>query len=162
MVRLTSANSTVFKNVKSAGGNDIRFTYDNVDGSHTDSASFEIERFDQAHTVAEFWVMIPTVNAAPATTSFRMYFGNASATGTNPSNPPSVFYSAMPTLGGVWHFGANNTWNDATGNGNTAVNGGTGGSSGQTSLGEGVTGPCRLFNSGTPGWDSIKVANVFG
>ncbi len=140
-------DSLVFVTAKSNQGWDIRFTKSNA----TDSIPFEIERYDSTNMLAEFWVRVDTVSYT-ASTTFRMYWGRSTGTSAIPSTPPGVFSSSVVgPKGGVWHFGPNNYWGDATGNGNAAVNGGTLDTTG-------ICGRARWFNVNDP--DSIKVQSL--
>ncbi len=92
-------DSLVFANALSTGY-DIRFTSDNTT---TDSTPFEIERYDPINMYAEFWVLLPAVNATGATTTFTMYYGNPGITGT-PSNPGAVWPKGNNGFEAVYHF----------------------------------------------------------
>ena len=87
LVRLSSSDA-VWANCNS-NGYDIRFTAS--DG--TTALSFQRSYWNYSTTsgAAEFWVLLPAVNAAGTPTTFRMYWGNVAA--TDASSGSSVFSS---------------------------------------------------------------------
>ena len=101
LVYLTSSNAaTVFAQGRSDGF-DVRFT--TSDGI-TD-LPFQRQSFNSSAQTAEFWVLIPSVAANPATTSIRMYWGNAGA--GDVQNPSMTFDTAAGyNYRAVWHMSA--------------------------------------------------------
>jgi hypothetical protein len=119
LVRLSNQSLATGANALSealAGGADIRFT--NAAGDA--ALSYEIERWTA--TGADIWVKVPSV-AGNASTTIRMYWGNAAA--TNASSGPAVFDTTQGFTA-VWHMNGAGSGglvneNDATGGGLTAT-----------------------------------------
>jgi hypothetical protein len=140
LVRLTSAQATVFAQAK-AGGADVRFR--RIGGP---VLPYQIERWDSAGKVAEIWVRLDSVYANNSTQTFNMYWGKSTA--MDSSKSASVFRVA-DAFQGVWHFGGN--LNDATSNGITGTPTGTTEAAGAIGLG-------RYFDGGS----SISLGNPAG
>jgi PKD repeat protein len=145
LVRLSPADSLVFKNAK-AGGADVRFSESVNNAKHL---PYQIERWDAANKVAELWVLADSVKGSDSTQYMKMYWGNAAAVDSQKS--ASVF-DAANGFAGVWHFN-NNDFSDATVNHNNAVNYGTVDTAG-------VIGGSRKFVNTR--LDSIRVVGLLG
>ena len=80
LVKLTSSNFDFSKALST--GYDIRFTSDNG----TTLLKYERERHDQANSLAEYWVKVPSIsNTSP--TNFYLYYGKSDAAdGADPTN----------------------------------------------------------------------------
>ncbi|PIY59684.1 hypothetical protein COY96_00485, partial [Candidatus Wolfebacteria bacterium CG_4_10_14_0_8_um_filter_37_11] len=91
LVKLTSSNFDFSKALST--GYDIRFTSDNG----TTLLKYERERHDQANSLAEYWVKVPSIsNTSP--TNFYLYYGKSDAAdGADPTNVWDANYK------GVWH-----------------------------------------------------------
>jgi biopolymer transport protein ExbB len=137
LVRLTSAQATVFAQAK-AGGADIRFRR----GAAT-VLPYQIERWDTAGKAAEIWVRLDSVQANNSTQAFTMYWGKSTA--ADSSKGVAVFDTAGGYQG-VWHF--NGSVNDATRNAYNGVDNGTGEAAGAVGRG-------RSFNESS----SISLGN---
>ena len=98
LVNLTSSNSAVFAYSR-ADGFDVRFT----NAAGTTDLPFQRQSFNKTAKTAEFWVLVPSVAANPATTTIKMYWGNAAA--TDVQAPTSVFSTANGYKA-VWHMSA--------------------------------------------------------
>jgi len=96
LIRLTAADADVFAQA-AAKGADIRFTKAN----HTTRLPHQRERYDAVNKVAEFWVLMDTVQPN-SDNRIRMYWGKSGA--ADSSNGAKVFDTANGFLG-VWHLG---------------------------------------------------------
>ena len=111
LVKLTSSNFDFSKALST--GYDIRFTSDNG----TTLLKYERERHDQANSLAEYWVKVPSIsNTSP--TNFYLYYGKSDAAdGADPTNVWDANYK------GVWHKKdiTTSTINDSTVNANNGT-----------------------------------------
>ena len=104
LVKLTSANFDFTKALST--GYDIRFT--SSDG--TTLLKYERERHDQANSLAEYWVKIPSVSGTVDTDFYIYYRTTDTADGADPTNVWDANFK------GVWHqIGASTTLADAKG-----------------------------------------------
>jgi len=94
LVRLTSSNFD-FSQAMTTGA-DVRFSKSN--GDHL---QYQIERWDNANSLAELWVRIDTVRGFNNTQYFTMYWGKNSA--VDSSSGGAVFDTAKG-FRGVWHL----------------------------------------------------------
>ena len=92
LVKLTSANFDFTKALST--GYDIRFT--SSDG--TTLLKYERERHDQANSLAEYWVKVPSVSGT-VNTEFYIYYGNSGA--ADGADPTAVWDANFK---GVWHL----------------------------------------------------------
>ena len=146
-------------------GWDIRFSNTGT----TDSVSFEIQRYDAAHMVAIFWVLVPSVASGSSNTTFKMYWGNTGLTGT-PSNPNAVFARGGSGNGfeSVYHMreatGAGIT--DATANGYAMTANGTitpsAGVNAHTDSAESFDGSTGYYNGTSPNVSFRYIFTVSG
>jgi hypothetical protein len=102
LIRLTTADSMVFKNSQSNGA-DIRFA--NYRGAHL---PYQIERWDNTDRKAELWVLVDSVKGSDSVNStaypngyLQMYWGNSNA--ADSENAASVF-STSNGFAAVWHL----------------------------------------------------------
>ncbi|MDB5104474.1 MAG: hypothetical protein JWP91_2163 [Fibrobacteres bacterium] len=140
LVRL-AAGDFIFSEARSDGA-DLRFA-DQAGAA----LPFELERFDPAGKVAEFWVLVPIVKGNEAEQGFKMYWGNPSASPA--SSGPAVF-PAAGDFSGVWHLGedggsAAGAYKDASSFGNH----GTGAALTAASDVAGMIGSGTLFMAGS-------------
>jgi hypothetical protein len=143
LVRLTAADSAIFKEAKT-GGADIRF----VKSDGVTPLKYQIERWDSAGRSAALWVLLDTLYSNNNTRTTRMYWGNAAA--ADSSKGAAVFDTANG-FQAVWHMNASlNTDNepDATVNGFTATQ------SSNPGIASGVAGGARNFAGGGGGGGS--------
>lgn len=99
LVRLTSVNSAILSNPTSPA--DLRF----AKGSNLNvSYPYQIDEWDTANHQASIWVLVDTVFSASTAQSFRMYWGNDTASAG--SNPTAVFDTGNG-FAGVYHFSNN-------------------------------------------------------
>jgi len=139
---LVRLDSTVFDfSQAKSGGEDVRFT-----GQGGAFLPMECELWDSAAKLAALWVRLDTVRGHDSTQYITMLCGNDTA--VSGSNDKSIFDTADGYVG-VWHFGPRNPFNDATVNGNNAVN------AGSTPV-PGITGEGRYFD----GKDSVTIADT--
>lgn len=112
-----ASNDAIWSQCKS-NGFDIRFT--SADGLTDYPFQRAYWNYSATTGLAEFWVLVPTIAAGPATTSLKMYWGNAAA--TDVSNGSAVFATSN-NFRAVWHMNAPADSNelDATGSGHDAV-----------------------------------------
>jgi hypothetical protein len=119
LLRLTSANAAVFSSTTSPA--DLRF----AKGSNLNTGySYQVQRWDAMHHLAEVWVLVDTIFSTSTSQSFRMYWGNTGAAAA--SSGPAVF-DTLNGFNAVWHLvppsgtavGAPGpyTFNDATAHG---------------------------------------------
>jgi biopolymer transport protein ExbB len=100
LVFLTSANASVFSSSR-ADGLDVQFTA--ADGSTP--LSFQRQSYNPTAKTAEFWVLVPSIAANPATTSIRMYWDNINA--KDAQNAAATFDTAAGyNYRAVWHMSA--------------------------------------------------------
>jgi hypothetical protein len=157
LVRLSAADSNVFKNSKLTGI-DIRFTKAN----NTTRLAHEIESWDSAGRSAAIWVKLDTV-AASAITQFRMHWGNAAA--ADSSIGSSVFSASNGYLA-VWHMNSPiaarlDTLRDVTGQGHHGIaDTTTGGTAFLPADTAGVIGAAKRFR-GTAGTAAINTGGYF-
>jgi biopolymer transport protein ExbB len=106
----TVANSG---SVENANGYDIIFTLSDC----TTQLDHQIERYNAATGEYIAWVKIPSLSNS-TNTNIHMYYGNSGV-----SANPSVSSTWNVGYDGVWHL--NNTFVDASGNGNNGTNNGS-------------------------------------
>jgi len=124
-------------------GYDIRFT----DSGGTTLLPYERESFSvtSGQATANFWVKVPTITTASATTVY-IYYGNSSQAGSDwtASGTPTQAQNVWDTnYKGVWHL-ASTSVTDSTQNGNNGTN------SGATATTDKIDG--SLYFDGASGW----------
>jgi PKD repeat protein len=114
LVRLTAADSLIFKTAKDSG-QDVRFSKST--GTHF---PYQIERWDKPNMAAEIWVLVDAIIGNNGTQFIKMYWGNSSA--ADSSKPTAVFNTSNGYMA-VYHVAGN--LNDATANAYTGADTGT-------------------------------------
>jgi biopolymer transport protein ExbB len=96
LVRLTAADSLLFKNALTNGA-DVRFAKAN--GEHL---PYQIEQWNSTAKTAAIWVLIDTIKGNDSASYFKMYYGK---TGAADSSKGTAVFDTANGFQAVWHLG---------------------------------------------------------